>query len=143
MAGASAFDVVIVGGGAAGCVVAARLAESPSRSVLLVEAGPDLRADLPAGFSDAWRPAGAHPPVACSRIDASRQRRSPRPNTSAKAQTHDLLRAAKPTAAGQTPPSLGAMLVSQPKACPSQCPSTVVKTHRVDVRYYSFEVQWS
>jgi choline dehydrogenase len=55
MAAASAFDVVIVGGGAAGCVVAARLAESPSRSVLLVEAGPDLRADLPAGFSDGWR----------------------------------------------------------------------------------------
>lgn len=55
MAGANAFDVVIVGGGAAGCVVAARLAESPSRSVLLVEAGPDLRADLPAGFSDGWR----------------------------------------------------------------------------------------
>jgi choline dehydrogenase-like flavoprotein len=55
MAEANAFDVVIVGGGAAGCVVAARLAESPSRSVLLVEAGPDLRADLPAGFSDGWR----------------------------------------------------------------------------------------
>jgi choline dehydrogenase len=55
MAGANAFDVVIVGGGAAGCVVAARLAESPSRSVLLVEAGPDLRAGLPAGFSDGWR----------------------------------------------------------------------------------------
>jgi choline dehydrogenase len=55
MAGWDAFDVVIVGGGAAGCVVAARLAESPSRSVLLVEAGPDLRAGLPAGFSDGWR----------------------------------------------------------------------------------------
>ena len=35
-----AFDVVVVGGGAAGCVVAARLAESASRSVLLFEAGP-------------------------------------------------------------------------------------------------------
>src|SRR5947208_2647570 len=33
-----AFDVVVVGGGAAGCVVAARLAESGSRSVLLLEA---------------------------------------------------------------------------------------------------------
>ena len=55
MAGANGFDAVIVGGGSAGCVVAARLAESPSRSVLLVEAGPDLRADLPAGFSDGWR----------------------------------------------------------------------------------------
>ena len=55
MAGTEAFDVVIVGGGAAGCVVAARLAESASRSVLLVEAGPDLRASLPAGFRDGWR----------------------------------------------------------------------------------------
>ncbi len=41
MAPREAFDVVIVGGGAAGCVVAARLAEQASRSVLLVEAGPD------------------------------------------------------------------------------------------------------
>src|SRR6266540_1611812 len=37
------FDVVIVGGGAAGCVVAARLADSGSRSVLLLEAEPDPR----------------------------------------------------------------------------------------------------
>ena len=41
------FDVVIVGGGAAGCVVAARLAAHGSRSVVLLEAGPDLRADPP------------------------------------------------------------------------------------------------
>jgi choline dehydrogenase len=50
-----AFDVVIVGGGAAGCVAAARLAESASRSVLLLEAGPDLRAALPEGLSDGGR----------------------------------------------------------------------------------------
>ena len=55
MAGPEGFDVVIVGGGAAGCVVAARLAESASRSVLLLEAGPDLRASLPDGFRDGWR----------------------------------------------------------------------------------------
>ena len=53
-----AFDVVVVGGGAAGCVVAARLAESGSRSVLLVEAGPDLRASVPGALRDGWRVPG-------------------------------------------------------------------------------------
>jgi choline dehydrogenase len=35
------FDVVVLGAGAAGCVVAARLSEDADRSVCLVEAGPD------------------------------------------------------------------------------------------------------
>lgn len=35
------FDVVVVGGGTAGCVLAARLSEEPARSVCLIEAGPD------------------------------------------------------------------------------------------------------
>jgi choline dehydrogenase len=35
------YDVVVLGGGAAGCALAARLSENQDRSVCLVEAGPD------------------------------------------------------------------------------------------------------
>jgi choline dehydrogenase len=54
LARADEFDVAVVGGGAAGAVVAARLSESGSRSVVLLEAGPDLRADLPEEIRDGW-----------------------------------------------------------------------------------------
>ena len=47
-------DVVVVGGGAAGCVVAARLAASTGGSVVLVEAGPDLRREVPEPLRDGW-----------------------------------------------------------------------------------------
>ncbi len=35
------YDVVVAGGGTAGCILAARLSEEPDRAVCLVEAGPD------------------------------------------------------------------------------------------------------
>lgn len=47
-------EIVVVGAGSAGCALAARLAENPSRTVLLLEAGPDRRAELPDELRDGW-----------------------------------------------------------------------------------------
>jgi len=56
------FDVIVVGGGTAGCVLAARLSEDAGCSVLLIESGPDYPAldDLPADVADASEPTVGH-----------------------------------------------------------------------------------
>jgi choline dehydrogenase len=55
-------DVVVVGAGSAGCVLAARLSAGGDRSVVLIEAGPDYPsvADLPADIADGSGPTLSH-----------------------------------------------------------------------------------
>jgi choline dehydrogenase-like flavoprotein len=55
-------DVVIVGAGSAGCVLAARLSEDRAREVVLLESGPDYPtlADLPPEIRSGLRPVFTH-----------------------------------------------------------------------------------
>lgn len=55
-------DVLIIGGGSAGCVLAARLSQQPGRRVVLVEAGRDTPpGDVPADVADTFYSAAYRP----------------------------------------------------------------------------------
>ena len=78
MAVARRFDVLILGGGTAGCVLAARLSEDARRTVCLVEAGPDYgpfdAGAWPADLVDPRQPSSSHDWYPAAEMSLSRAR---------------------------------------------------------------------
>lgn len=72
-------DVLIVGGGSAGAILAARLSQDPARSVTLLEAGPDYGpTHFPSALLDANRIADLEHDWATHREAGDLAQRSPR-----------------------------------------------------------------
>ena len=65
-----AFDYVVVGGGSAGCIAAARLAENPEHRVLLLEAGPPAEAHPETLSADGYKHAFINDEVIWERFTA-------------------------------------------------------------------------
>lgn len=70
MSAPEVFDYIVVGGGSAGCIAAARLAENPEHRVLLLEAGPPAEAHPETLSADGYKHAFINDEVIWERFTA-------------------------------------------------------------------------